>query len=336
MTDLKLCYKMKNNKFKTTYRKNKQNCFMTVTGIEIIDSSGLSDSHTHLWIDPENTRNDELLRIDDFQLIKKILLGFKKIDGSLIIECTPYGCGRNVNVLCELSKISEVKIISVTGFHKQQYYLENSTLWSMSEKQAFEFFLDEIQNGFTEAKGIGSKPGAIKIAFTGFLEGQYMTLSCAAIKASKETGLPLIVHTEKGLNIKELMDFFKEQQMDMTRVLLCHMDKNNDSSLHKRLIEEGVYLEYDSFLRSKYNPEDNVIPLLKNMISSGYGEKILIGSDINSGAMWKNVWNSGGLEGFFNSIENNLLDPQIEDNRIYPLMGLNSFDFFKMKNAESI
>ncbi|MFZ3086226.1 MAG: hypothetical protein WA097_06205 [Candidatus Hydromicrobium sp.] len=325
---------MENYKCKNTYEKNIKKRFMTVTGIETVDTIGLVDSHTHLWIDTGNIINDSLSRIDDFQLIKEALIDFKKAGGSLIVDCTPYGCGRDANVLYELSRISGVKIISVTGFHKQQYYLKNSILWSISEKQAFKFFLDEIQNGFTEAKGIGSKPGAIKIAFTGILKGQYATLSLAAVKASKETGLPVVVHTEKGLNTEQLIDFFKEHEMDMSRVLLCHMDKNNNSNLHKTLIKKGVYLEYDTFLRPKYNPEDNVIPLLKDMILSGYAGKILIGSDIDNNTMWKNVGDSGGLGGFFESIEKKLTDQQIKYNNILPLMGFNSFDFFSLKNKE--
>jgi len=309
--------------------KNIKTLFMTVTGLETIHSLSFTDSHTHLWIDTGKILHSGLSKIIDLELIKRRLIDFKRAGGSLIVDCTPYGAGRNANVLYELSKISGVKIISVTGFHKKQYYLKNSLLWEMSKDQIFNFFLDEIQNGCTEARSIGSMPGAIKIAYTGVLRGQYLKLSLAAIEAAKRTGLPLLVHTEKGLNAEKLLDFFEENGMDLSRVLLCHMDKNNNSRLHKKLIKRGVYLEYDSFLRPKYDPENNVMPLLKDMILNGYGNRILIGSDINTDAMWKDLEKSGGLGGFFKSIEEKLSDLQLKNNAIITLTSLNSYDFFK-------
>lgn len=309
--------------------KNIKTLFMTVTGLETIHSLSFTDSHTHLWIDTGKILHSGLSKIDDFKLIKRRLIDFKRAGGSLIVDCTPYGAGRNANILYELSKTSGVKIISVTGFHKKQYYSNDSPLWKMDKDQIINFFLDEIQNGCTEARSIRSIPGAIKLAFIGILEGQYRNLSLAAIEAAKKTGLPLLVHTEKGLDVEKLLDFFEENGMDLSMVLLCHMDKNNNSRLHKKLIKRGVYLEYDSFLRPKYDPENNVMPLLKDMILSGYGNRILIGSDIDTYAMWKDLEKSGGLGSFFKSIEEKLSDLQLKNNDIIPLTSLNSYDFFK-------
>jgi len=311
--------------------KNIKTFFMTVTGLETAHSSSFIDSHTHLWIDTDKSLNSGLSKIVDFELIKRGLLDFKQAGGSLLVDCTPHGAGRNANVLYELSRTSGVKIISVTGFHKKQYYLKDSPLWKMGKDQIIEFFLDEIQNGCTEARSIRSMPGAVKIAFTGILKGQYRILSMAAIEAAKITGLPVLVHTEKGLHTEKLLDFFEENGMDLSRVLLCHMDKNNNTCLHKKLIKRGVYLEYDSFLRPKYDPENNVMPLLKDMVLNGYGKKILIGSDIDTDAMWKDLKKLGGLGVFFKSIEEKLSDLQLKKSDIMPLISLNSYDFFKYK-----
>lgn len=260
-----------------------------------------------------------------------MLSGFKNKGGSLIVDCTPYGCGRGVNALYELSRTRGVKIISVTGFHKKQYYLNDSIIWNINRKQAHKFFLDEVQKGFTEAKDIISRPGAVKVAYIGVLKDQYLNLTLAALKTAKETGIPLIAHTEKGQNAEDLVNFLEEQKMDMSRVLLCHMDKNNDKDLHKKLIEKGVFLEYDTFLKPKYDPESNVMPLLKDMVQEGYGDKILLGSDIDSNTMWRDLEDSGRLEAFFKNIKKELSGHQIKNDQILPLMGLNAINFFNLE-----
>ncbi|MCJ7471383.1 MAG: hypothetical protein MUP02_01045, partial [Actinobacteria bacterium] len=229
--------------------------------MESINPQGLADSHTHLWMNDGDIDNKAVTDHTGFQLLRKILSDFKRSGGSFIVDCTPYGCGRDANVLLYLSKLSGIKIISVTGFHKRKYYLNDFSIWDMDRKQATRFFLDEIQDKLREAKDPTIKAGAIKAAFTGTLEGQYLVLSLAAVEASKESGLPLIVHTEKGSNTEKLISLLKKEKMDFSRVLLCHMDKNNDKDLHSDLIDQGIFLEYDTFLRPKYDPEVNVFPL---------------------------------------------------------------------------
>lgn len=322
---------MENQGYKVEKKINKRQ-LMAVASREFVHPQGLVDSHTHLWIDDGNINNNSISKQNDFQLVKKLLSDFKKVGGSLIGDCTPYGCGRDANILYKLSKISGVKIISVTGFHKKQYYINDFKIWDMDKKQACKFFLSEI-NKLKESRDIILKPGAIKFAYIGTLKDQYLTLSLAAIEASKETGLPLVVHTEKGKNIRKLVDFFKKEKMDMSRILLCHMDKNNNKDLHEELIEYGFFLEYDTFLRPKYDPEKNVSSLLTVMIQEGNGSNILLGSDIDSITMWKDLEESGGYKGFFNSIKKVLSSHQIKFTHMLPIMSLNAFNFFNLKET---
>ena len=74
----------------------------------------------------------------------------------------------------------------------------------------------------------------------------------AAIRAAIETGVPVIVHTEKGLNVEWFSDYLEEMGIRPQKVVLCHIDKRNDIELHEKLASRGFYLEYDTFLREKY------------------------------------------------------------------------------------
>lgn len=299
----------------------------TVKGKIKKDYLGITDSHTHLWIEETDSgrgKGFSKFIINNFPMIKKELKKFKSVEirnisngYTSIIDCQPAGCGRNGDKLLELSMLTGVNIISVTGFHKKDYYVPNSPVWKMNRKSAALFFAGEVKNNLAEATGACYKnnrirAGAIKIAFTGVLEGFYRTLTEAAVDASLSTGAPLIVHTEKGLAVEKLINFLEERGIPLSRVMLCHMDKKADIRLHKYLAGKSIYLEYDTFNRLKYNPEKNVWPLLVEMIKEGYSSSIMIGSDLGDNPSWENIIKKRGFAGFFQDIADKLSDSGVE------------------------
>ncbi len=314
----------------------------TVKGKIKKDDLGIIDSHSHLWIDKINSDSkDKYLRpvINNFSIIKKELNKFKDeeikniSDGhAAVIDCQPVGCGRNANRLLELSELTRVNIISVTGFHKKIYYQPDSPIWKMSKKNAAILFKEEVKNYLTETadanyKNNKVKAGAIKIAFTGILKGQYRTLTEAAVEASLATGAPLVVHTDKGLGVENLVILFEEKGIPLSKVMLCHMDKRADIKLHKHLAHKSIYLEYDTFNRPKYEPEKNLWPLLIEMIKEGHSSSIMIGSDIKDNLSWESISRKRGLAGFFKDIVEKLLDSGAKKGDIENIIKKNTQNF---------
>jgi len=293
----------------------------TVKGMIKKDLLGIVDSHSHLWIEESsmsNIKDYQELILNDFLLLKKELDRFKSEripdiseDRAAVIDCQPGGCGRNGNKLLELSESTGVNIVSVTGFHKKEYYGPGSELWKMSKENAASFFKDEVKNSLTETSGADSKnnkirAGAIKIAFTGTLEGQYGILTEAAIDASLMTGAPLVVHTDRGLEVERLISLFEKKEIPFSKIMLFHMDKRADIKLHKTLADKSIYLEYDTFNRAGYDPEKNVWPLLIEMIREGYSGSLMVGSDLANNSSWNEMSKKGGVAGLFKGIAERL------------------------------
>ncbi|GAH28290.1 unnamed protein product, partial [marine sediment metagenome] len=278
---------------------------------------------THIWIEDVLDTFYPCPVIKDFSFIKSELINYKTCKGDSVIDCQPFECGRNGNKLYELSIESGVNVIAVTGFHKRQYYPRISKIWKMSKQGASDFFIKEIQTGLEETINSEKtiKASAIKIAFIGKLEDQYLILTEAALAAAAKTDRPIIVHTEKGHNIELLIDFLKERKIDCSKVLLCHMDKRNDFNLHRLLAHNSFYLEYDTFLRQKYNPEENAWPLLINMIKNGYYKSVMIGSDISGIDMWRSINKNFGLGSYFNNIKEKLFSMKIGSDIVDRLVG---------------
>jgi len=321
----------------------------TVKGMIKKDCLGIVDSHSHLWIDKDDSsskKESSGFRINNFSIIKRELNRFKnqKIRNisnghTSIIDCQPGGCGRNGIKLLELFNQTGVNIIAVTGFHKKEYYPPDSPIWRKSKKDAENFFINEIKNNLKEVivnntvihdsnnNEVKIKAGAIKIAFTGTLDGQYSLLTEAAISASLKTGAPIIVHTDRGLKVEKLIAFLEEKEIPLSKVMLCHMDKRADINLHKHLANKSIYLEYDTFNRPKYNPEKNVWPLLIEMIKEGYSDSIMIGSDPADNLSWESISKKGGLGGFFKNLTEKLFNSGIETTDIENIIKKNAQNF---------
>lgn len=302
----------------------------TVNGT--IDAGNINyvDAHTHIWIKKEKSVNKNFISEEsDYPLIKSCLKDFKKSNGSLLVDCTPYGCGRDVNKLRELSIETGVEVVAVTGFHKRDYYPPDSRIWKFSMGEAVSFFTEEITSGFKEAlnKDIKIKAGLIKIPFIGSLENNYKTLTDSALQASYDTDIPILVHTEMGINIEWFADYIENKGIKPEKVALCHVDKRNEPVLQEKLASRGFYLEYDTFLRKKYYPEKNTYRLIDHLLKSGYKNSLMVGSDIFGNAMWSDLKSDSGYERFFSKLEDYLCTVSKNLEVIKNVLGANAAKF---------
>ena len=61
-------------------------------------------------------------------------------------------------------------------------------------------------------------------------------------------------------------------------------------------------LEYDTFYRPKYQPDENVWPLIERMVAEGLGGQVAIATDMAEATMWSRLGGSPGLTGLVTQI----------------------------------
>jgi len=222
--------------------------------------------------------------------------------------------------------------LSVSGFHRREYYSLDSKIWKLDEEEATNFFKQEVQQGLKEslAENFDIRASIIKIPFVGMLKGSYLVLTNAAIKAAMETNVPILVHTEQGRDVEWFSDFLLKSGVKPEKVVFCHIDKRNDILLHQKLAEQGFYLEYDTFLREKYNPDPNTYELISLMVKRGFGNKLMIGSDISDNIMWRKVQAEQGYGGFFRGLKDKLSSKLENEKEVMNIMGRNAAEFLRM------
>jgi predicted metal-dependent phosphotriesterase family hydrolase len=90
------------------------------------------------------------------------------------------------------------------------------------------------------------------------------------------------------------------------QLVLCHMDKRPDISLHIALTNLGVLLEYDTFYRPKYNPNANLWPMIEKMVSEGLSTQIALATDMAEAALYRRIGGGPGLQSLPGEIQEHL------------------------------
>src|SRR5690606_33333998 len=184
--------------------------------------------------------------LTDFDLLLSELKAFAAAANGLAaqFDCQPGGFGRDAVKLHELSVQSGVVAMCCTGYHLKKY-APSHWLWTARAERAAEHFIRELAEGVDESPEDASiRAGFIKIAFEEDPAETPSALLEAVGAAVRATGCSVEVHTEQGKAAERILPLLESRGVAADRVVLCHMDKRKDLSLHHDLIAAGALLEY--------------------------------------------------------------------------------------------
>ncbi len=290
---------------------------MTVQGPVPYQQLGITDAHNHLWISPIPGVGGDSPVLDQYDQILNELVEYRSRGGNSLLDCQPGECGRDGNKLLELSKAAEVNIICCTGFHRKKYYPADHWLFTASARQVCDRLYSDLENGLAETLNSPSlvKAGFIKIALEAtWSDCPHAALEGAALAAAK-TGTLVEIHTEKGALAEKACIYFSDRDVPPHQLVLCHMDKRPDFSLHRALARLGVLLEYDTFYRPRYLPGTNLWPLIEQMVAAGLSDRIALATDMAEAALYRNIGGGPGLASLPDEIQEKLTAqgiPEIE------------------------
>ena len=297
----------------------------TVQGPIPSESLGITDAHNHLWIEPVPDADPSNPVLNQFDLILKELVEYREKGGETLVDCQPGGCGRNGNQLLALSKASKVNLIACTGFHRKKYYPKSYWLWEAKAEKVCDFLCSELQQGLSETLNLPEpvKAGFIKIA----LESTWADCPSAALEGAATAALKskalIEIHTEKGALAEKACIYFTDLGLLPSQLALCHMDKRPDIGLQKELARFGVLLEYDTFYRPKYNPSTNLWPLIDQMVSAGFSDRIALATDMAESELYHFIGGGAGLASLPGEIQIQLTKREIPESVRKQMLGGN-------------
>jgi predicted metal-dependent phosphotriesterase family hydrolase len=298
---------------------------MTVIGPLEPTQVGVVDAHNHVWIEPVEGAAPGAPVLNDIASITAELGDYRRSGGGMIVDCQPGGCGRNGLAMRALSISSNLPIVASTGYHLRKYYPPDHWLFDASSERAYTYFLEELNIALQETRQEQTpvEAGMIKIACEAQLEHCPLGLMEAAAAAGRQSGAAVQAHTEKGADAERIARFLLDAGLPAEQLIMAHMDKRPDLALHTSLAQEGILLEYDTFYRPRYNPEEGAWPLIKSILAAGLEDSLALATDMAETQFWHRMGGKPGLEGMLLQIIPRLRRTEVNELAIRKITGEN-------------
>lgn len=293
---------------------------MTVLGKKDAKELGICSPHEHIYIDmsvffvpPEEIgkrnmaykpvsmeslgilrRNpyavlDNVTMLDEETQIEEIF-AFKSAGGQTIVDASTVGLGRDPELLAKAAAKTGLNIIAGAGF-----YVEGA-----QRPEVLTLSVEEMEAQIIQELTVGIGHSGIRAGFIGEIGVSYEMLPfekkslLAACRAQVKTGAPLMIHINpwctQGLNA---MDVVKDHGIAPEQVVICHSDVENREDYIFKLLDMGVYVEFDNWGKEMFTDRWDVRPgsgrfvsdweraiLVKKIVDKGYEKQLLLSTDI--------------------------------------------------------
>lgn len=238
---------------------------------------GMTYAHEHTTIDLSSLKHDDDTNLNCF---KETVAEYQKLyDKGVrnIIDVTVRGMKRNPQYVADVAKESGMNILQATGWYQDSFlpeYIHTKTIDQLAEMM-YQDLREGIDGTNIKAELIG-EIGTSKNQMT----ARERKVFEASVLVQKETGVPITTHTTLGTFGKEQVAFFKEQKAALERIVIGHVDLTGDARYVLDLLDQGVYVEFDTVGKNNYMPDTTRLAMLKEIEKAGYTDKVFLSMDI--------------------------------------------------------
>ncbi len=259
----------------------------TVTGKIPVDKMGKTLMHEHIVFGYDGYGIDAALAVPRDEVLDRSIYIANKILSygfSTVLDATAMNCGRDVELLREVSEKTGLNILCCTGCYNSHYGGE-AHLWSIGlisdeVKHREELLMTELTKGAANTDII---PAVIKVATSAgeITDYEHKWLEVAG-RVQKATGAVIYTHTQSGTMGNEQVQILTENGADPEKIIIGHTCCNLDFSYHDALLASGVNIGYDRIGQDYlgYPTDDERLVMLKHDIESGYLNRIVMSHDV--------------------------------------------------------
>ena len=200
-----------------------------------------------------------------------------------IVDLTVIGLGRDIPRLIKIVGEIPINVIVATGvytYNELPQYFQNRDEDAMAA-----LFVKDITEGI---QGTEVKAAILKCATDepGLTPGVEKVLRAVA-RAHRSTGAPISTHThpetKRGL---EQQRIFKEEGVDLGRVVIGHSGDSENIDYLQALIEAGSYIGMDRFGLDQLLATDKRVATIAKLCELGYANRMVLSHDANCYIDW--------------------------------------------------
>lgn len=285
---------------------------------------GITYMHEHTTIDLSRIKN-----IDDTNLncFEETIEEFKDLYNKgvrNIVDVTNLDMRRNPLYVQKVAEESGINIIQATGFYTEKFLPKFVADWTV--KELGNLMVKEIENGISDTNIKAEIIGEIGSSKDGWTTNEKKIFEAALI-AHKETGKPLSTHTTLGTNGHEQVTFFKENNINLSSVVIGHVDLSGNLDYILKMLDQGVYVEFDTIGKENYQPDALRVEMLKGIEQRGLIDKVFLSMDITRKSNMKYM-NGIGYSYLLDTFVPMMKEAGISENAIDKMLIHNPLDFF--------
>lgn len=257
----------------------------TVLGSIPAEELGVTLPHIHIYIGYARDPKDPTECLPDTEKNIKELESYKKVGGKSVVDGSPI---QDVKVLADISKQSKVNIVSTTGLD-----WKDKSILDKNIEEVASVLIRNVKEGVGNA---GVKCGVLKsgASYNVITPIEERALKIVA-KAQLETDAPIFLHTTIGTMGTEMLEILNKEGVDLSRVMVGHIDRNPDIAYHREIAKLGANLLYDQISKVKYWPVGMTVDIFKKLVKEGFEEQIMLSLDFGH---WTDLKAYGGGPGY--------------------------------------
>ena len=235
--------------------------------------------------------------------------------------------GRDIEYIQEVANKSGINIVCATGFYKEPFY--PPYVYKKSERELAEIMIKDITERIDGSSLKASIIGEIGSSKDIITDEEYKVFK-AAILAHLETGVPITTHTTLGTMGLEQVRLFKRYGLNMEKIVIGHVDLSGNTQYIMEILDNGVYVEFDTIGKNNYMPDETRGEMLKEIEDRGMIDKVFLSLDITRKSNMK--YNKGiGYSYIFEKFIPLLREKGLKETSIEKMLLENPRNFFGNK-----
>jgi phosphotriesterase-related protein len=253
----------------------------TLTGDVAPDSLGATLIHEHLSVDwGEMLGRPKVLDWDPAEMADRMvgkLEALAAVGIGAMTECTPYGCGRYVDLFAEVARRSPVRIVASTGFFHESWCPIHPVAAALDLDALEDLMVREIAEGMG---GTRVRAGLIKVA-TGKdrISPVEERVLRAAARARRRTGCPIITHITDSM-AQEQLDVLASEGVGPDEVVVSHVGFADDPFAESEaLLRRGANVSFDRIGYRLFFPDEHWLALVANAVEKGFVRQVMLSHD---------------------------------------------------------
>ena len=200
-----------------------------------------------------------------------------------LLDLTVTGLGRYIPRIARIASQTELNILVATGiytYNELPFYFQfrgPNTVFGGPELIA-EMFVRDIEKGIGDT---GVRAAVLKCATDapGLTPGVERVLRATAM-AHRQTGVPISTHTNaRRKNGIEQQRVFKEEGVDLTRVVIGHSGDTTNLAYLEELMANGSYIGMDRFGIDTFCPFESRVSTVATLCERGHAARMVLSHD---------------------------------------------------------